>query len=155
MAKDEALKYYATKQHMTIDGTENGEVARKALADQADEIKELNEEVKELVDRINTIGKSYSEIYMDMRQLKLDNAKLRKVLIDILANYECGAKVDTIIAEALSTTNQPDVLNNQTTQKSNHACRYSRAMNQSYPRKCLDCNKAETHGIPESVVKES
>jgi hypothetical protein len=40
----------------------------------------------------------------------------------------------------------PVVLNNQTTQK--HTCRYSRSM-QSHPRKCLDCNEAETHGIGE------
>jgi hypothetical protein len=75
-------------------------------------------------------------------------------------NETCKAEnADSIDCICWSPESQPEsvVLNNQTTQK--HTCRYSRSM-QSHPRKCLDCNEAESQQKPlsdeaiNSIVKE-
>ncbi len=34
-------------------------------------------------------------------------------------------------------------MNNDLIKKNNHICRYSKAMNQPYPRLCVDCGKPE------------
>ena len=116
-------------------------------------------------ERVKDLTKNQLRLVASNNELALENKKLRETLLttqDSLSQLnhhgieqwskDKANDAYNYIDEALSTTSQPEsqpesvVLNNQTTQK--HTCRYSRSM-QSYPRKCLDCNEAETHGIGE------